>query len=216
MHELATFGWTPLLDAYPTGANVYATIPSTTGSAKQIVVGAHFDTVMGSPGANDNATGCAVVLAAARRFVDLPVRDPNVVVVLFDEEEAGLFGSRAFAESLTGQDVIAVHSIDQVGWDSDGDRRFELELPTPALERDYRAAAAQLGVPVTVTSTSGTDHASFRELAMPAVGLTEEYVEGDTTPYRHTPGDVPSTVDFAYTATAARLVNLVLEGEVAQ
>jgi Zn-dependent M28 family amino/carboxypeptidase len=204
-----------MLDAYPTGANVYATIPSTTGSAKQIIVGAHFDTVPASPGADDNASGCATVLAAARRFVDIYERGPNVVVVLFDQEEAGLFGSRAFAATLTGADVIAVHSVDQVGWDSNGNRRFELELPTPALERDYRAAAAKLGVPLTVTMTSGTDHASFRELAMPAVGLTEEYVEGDTTPYRHTPGDLPSTVNFAYTATAARLLNLVLEGEVA-
>jgi Zn-dependent M28 family amino/carboxypeptidase len=214
MRELASFGWTPMLDAYPSGANVYATIPSTTGSDKQIVVGAHFDTVVGSPGANDNATGCAVVLAVARRFVDISERDPNLIVVLFDEEEVGLFGSRAFAASLTAADVVAVHSIDQVGWDSDGDRKFELELPTPALERDYRAAAAQLAVPLTVTSTSGTDHASFRDLAMPAVGLTEGYVEGDTTPYRHTPGDVPSTVDFDYTATAARLVNRVVEAEI--
>jgi Zn-dependent M28 family amino/carboxypeptidase len=213
--QLARMGWDPQLQSYPTGANVYAAIESTTGSAQRIVVGAHFDTVAGSPGANDNATGVAAALAVARYLRDTPCRGPTVIVAFFDEEELGLFGSRAFVPSLAGLDVTAVHTIDQIGWDGDGDRRFELELPTAALEQEYDAAAADLGVPVTRTTTQGTDHQAFRDAGYPAVGLTEEFVEGDTTPYRHTPQDTPATVDVDYAVLGAELVGDVVLREVA-
>jgi Zn-dependent M28 family amino/carboxypeptidase len=203
-NRLTALGWQPMLDSYPTGANVYATIPSTRDMTSSIIVGAHFDTVSGSPGADDNATGVAVVLAVARYLQDVSCRGPIVTVVLFDQEELGLFGSRAFAATVSN--VIAVHTIDQVGWDSDGDRRFELELPTPDLEQEYRATAALIGVPVTVTTTSGTDHQSFRDRGMPAIGLAEAYVEGDTSPFRHTPNDTADTVNFDYLVDAAQLV----------
>jgi hypothetical protein len=44
---------------------------------------------------------------------------------------------------------------------------------------------------VAITQTAGTDHASFRARGLPAAGLTEECVGGDTSPLRHTPGDTP-------------------------
>jgi Iap family predicted aminopeptidase len=213
--QLAQMGWDPQLQAYPTGTNLYVTIPSTTGSTQQIVVGAHFDTVAGSPGANDNATGVATALAVARYLRDTPCRGPQVVVAFFDQEELGLFGSRAFAAAWAGMDITAVHTIDQIGWDSDHDRRFEIESPTAALAQEYGDAAAIVGVPITVTSTQGTDHQAFREAGFPAVGLTEEYVEGDTSPYRHTPQDTPSTVDVDYLVLGAELVGQVVLTETA-
>jgi len=208
--QLSQMGWDPQLQAYPTGTNVYATIPSTTGSTQQIVVGAHFDTVAGSPGANDNATGVAAALAVARYLRDTPCRGANVVVAFFDQEELGLFGSRAFAAKLAGADVTAVHTIDQIGWDADHDRRFEIESPTAALAQEYADAATIVGVPITTTSTQGTDHQAFRDAGFPAVGLTEEYVEGDTSPYRHTPQDTVSTVDLDYVVFGAELVGQVV------
>src|SRR5690606_34251964 len=81
--QLADMGWTPQLHGYNTGANVYATIPATTGETKQILVGAHYDTVANSPGANDNATGCAAVLAVARYLEDMTCRRYAVTVVFF-------------------------------------------------------------------------------------------------------------------------------------
>jgi hypothetical protein len=208
--QLTQMGWEPELQAYPTGTNVYATIPSTTGSTQQIVVGAHFDTVAGSPGANDNATGVAATLAVARWLRDTPCRGANVIVAFFDQEELGLFGSRAFAAKLAGADVTAVHTIDQIGWDADRDRRFEIESPTAALAQEYAAAAAIVGVPITTTSTQGTDHQAFREAGFPAVGLTEEYASGDTSPYRHTPQDTVLTVDVDYLVFGAMLVGQVV------
>lgn len=208
--QLTSLGLTPSLQTYSTGANVVARIAATTPTTKRIILGGHFDTVTSSPGANDNASGTAVVLAVARYVNAMTCRKYNLDVVLFDEEEQGLFGARAYAQTLNAADVIAVHTVDQVAWDSDNDHRFELELPTPALETQYKAAALTVGVPTTTTSTQGTDHEAFRDLGLPAVGLTEEYVGGDTSPYRHLSTDTYSTVNAAYQALAAKLVASVI------
>jgi Peptidase family M28 len=213
--ELTAIGWSPRRHAYPGGENVYATIPATTGGEPAVVVGAHFDTVIGSPGANDNASGVAVVLAVARYLAATPCRRAPVVVALFDQEELGLFGARAFAATLDPATTRAVHTIDQVAWDGDDDRRFELELPTPALEAEWRAAALAVGAQLAATSTSGTDHEAFRDRGFAAVGLTEEYVAGDTSPFRHQAGDTATTVAAGYLALAAKLTAAVVLDEIA-
>jgi len=211
--QLTQMGWTPQLHSYNSGANVYATIPATTPNTQAIIVGAHFDTVMSSPGANDNGTGVAAVLAIARYLVDMPCRQHPVTIILFDEEETGLVGAVAYASTLTAAIVHAVHTVDQIGWDNDGDHRFELEFPTTALEAEYRAAAMVVGVPVTKTTTQGTDHEAFRDRGLPAIGLTEEYVGGDTSPYRHLTQDTAATVDRGYLALGAKLVAQVVMSE---
>ncbi len=215
--QLTAIGWTPQLGSYPSGANVFATIPATATTAvgKELIVGAHFDTVPSSPGANDNASGVAVVLAVARYLREVPCRTAPVTVVLFDEEEVGLFGSRAFAQQRDPANVRAVHTIDQVAWDGDGDRRFELEVPTPALAQAYRDAAVVVGALVTTTTTQGTDHEAFRDRGFAAIGLTEEYVGGDTSPHRHQPTDTAATVDTAYLVLAAKLTAQVIVTDVA-
>ena len=214
-NQLTQIGWTPQLHSYPTGSNVYATIPATTGATKQIIVGAHFDTVSGSPGANDNATGSAAVLAIARYLKDMNCRKFAVTIVFFDEEESGLFGSRAFANMLQVANVLAVHTVDQIGWDNDNDMRFELELPTQSLEAEYRAAATIVAAQVAVTATQGTDHQSFREQGMAAIGITEEFVGGDTTPNYHMASDTFPTVKQSYLQLGTKLVAQVVMTELA-
>jgi Zn-dependent M28 family amino/carboxypeptidase len=209
-NQLTQIGWTPQTHQYANGANVFTTIPATMGSGKQIVVGAHFDTVANSPGANDNASGVAVVLAVARYLKDTPCRRAPVIIAFFDQEELGLFGSRAFALTLDAAQTRAVHTIDQVAWDNDNDKRFELELPTQTLGNEWRAAALVVGVSVVDTNTSGTDHEAFRDRGFAAIGLTEEYVGGDTSPFRHQPGDTPSTIDTDYMVLAAKLTARVI------
>jgi hypothetical protein len=116
---------------------------------------------------------------------------------------------------LTASQTRAVHTIDQVAWDSDGDNHFEIELPTTTLSTEWHAAANVLGVVATDTNTQGTDHESFRSRGFAAAGLTEEYVGGDTSPYRHTSSDTPATVDADYIARAAKLTARVVLGEMA-
>jgi len=112
MGQLTQIGWTPQLHNYNTGANVYATIPATNGVTKQIVVGAHFDTVSGSPGANDNATGTAGVLEAARILARVP-HERTIVFACFSAEEQGLIGAWHYAKRLkeTGVNVVAMQYL---------------------------------------------------------------------------------------------------------
>lgn len=206
--ELAAQGIAADEDSYGMGANVVARMP---GSVDEwLLIGAHYDTVSGAPGANDDATGVAVVLATARLLRDT-CRRRGILVAFFDQEELGLIGSTYLADDLkiAGTNLIAAHTIDQVGWDDDGDRRFELELPG-ALASPYQTAAAALGLATSTTTTTGSDHSSFRADGFAAIGITEEYVGGDTTPYLHTPQDTFATVDLAYTADAVRLVSRVI------
>ena len=64
-----------------------------------ILIGAHYDAVPGTPGADDNATGVAVLLELAAAFSATPLKCP-VRLVAFDLEEYGLLGSTAYAQQL--------------------------------------------------------------------------------------------------------------------
>jgi acetylornithine deacetylase/succinyl-diaminopimelate desuccinylase-like protein len=212
---LESMGLEELRQAYSdSGENVYALLPATVPSEEYVVLGAHFDSSRRSPGANDNATGCAVVLAVARNLVSLTHRSRNIYIVLFDEEERGLRGSKAFAEMLQaeGTDVVAVHTVDQMGWDADGDGAIELEIPYEGAVDIYREAALASGFSseIHVTQEAGSDHSAFRRLDMPAVGITEEYRNDDTTPHIHRPTDTWDTVDVEYMASTTRLVQAAM------
>ncbi len=214
--ELTGLGLAVSLDSYGQGANVVGELAATgTDPVSWLILGAHFDSVTASPGANDNATGVATVLAVARALTALPCRARGVRFVMFDQEEIGLVGSSMYAtrQFQARTPIVAVHTIDQLGWDADDDLRFEVELPAPGLLAEYQAAAAVVGAQVVATTTAGTDHTAFRERGFASVGLTEEYVSGDTTPHYHRPEDTAATVDRGYHAVATRLVTLVIARE---
>ncbi len=87
-------------------------------SGSEIVLAAHYDSVAGSPGAVDNASGCAVILAAASRLSQTNL-EHGLRVVFFDGEERGLVGSRHWLESLdTAQQdrILAALHLDMVGF----------------------------------------------------------------------------------------------------
>ncbi len=210
--RLGDMGYSAQLDSYGTGANVFAELEASVATSNTIVFGAHFDTVPNSPGANDNATGVAMVLAAARYARELPCRSQNLIFVFFDEEELGLIGSDKFAQLLArpdfGATITAVHTIDQNGWDEDGDRAFELERADPGLFEGYVDAKQVSGatMPIFETATGSTDHVSFRSYGFDAVGVTEEYVNGDTTPHYHLSSDSYATVNRDYLASTSRIL----------
>ncbi|WP_019505004.1 M28 family peptidase [Pleurocapsa sp. PCC 7319] len=70
-----------------------------TSNLPPILIGAHYDAVPGTPGADDNATGVAVLLELAAVFTTSPLKYP-VRLVAFDLEEYGLLGSTAYAQQL--------------------------------------------------------------------------------------------------------------------
>lgn len=128
--ELASTGLSPVLDPFSfqgeTHHNIVATIPGTDPSAPRILVGAHIDTVRGSPGADDNASGVAGVLECARLLAGtgsgedavggdrhgepgsggegVPLRSrATVELVVFDLEEQQLFTYRVGSRRHTAR-----------------------------------------------------------------------------------------------------------------
>ena len=195
------------------GTNVYTTIPATVPSREYVLLGAHFDTEAGSPGANDNATGIALLMEVARQLQAMTQREKHFIIVFFDQEEDGLIGSKAFAERLKDKNIClhSAHTVDMVGWDADGDRAVELEYPTEELKVLYQSVAAGLDIPLYETHVQSTDHTSFRELGFAAIGITEEYVNGDTTPHYHQATDTAETVNYEYLASTTELVGQVMK-----
>ena len=87
-----------------THQNLILNLPGATrGNQKPpILIGAHYDAVPGTPGADDNATGVAALLEMARAFTAEPAKYP-LRLVAFDMEEYGLLGSAQYADSLKQQ-----------------------------------------------------------------------------------------------------------------
>ena len=209
-------GMEPKRQAYGTeGENIFAILPCGRPAAEAIVFGAHYDSARNSPGANDNASGVAAVAAVAQQMIRIKPRNRDLIFAFFDEEERGMRGSRAFAQMLLDEKraVSSVHTIDQMGWDQDGDRAIELELPYDGVVDAYKSAAKalQMNLPILTTTESGSDHSAFRKLGFKAVGITEEYRNKDTTPQIHRPGDTFETVNFDYLAATTRLIVEVLK-----
>jgi len=195
------------------GVNLYTIIPSTVASSEYVIIGAHYDTFKETPGADDNASGCALVYGLGKMLTQLETRSKNILLVFLDEEETGHAGSLAFAKWVKAQkfDVHSVHTADEVGWDQDHDRNIELELPTPYLESLYRKHAEPFDIKLYKTKTTGSDHREFREAGFQAIGITEEYKNGDGNPHHHKPSDTSEKLDYQFLAFTTYLVFKVVE-----
>ncbi|MBW4573680.1 MAG: M20/M25/M40 family metallo-hydrolase [Aphanothece sp. CMT-3BRIN-NPC111] len=87
------------------------------GGLPPILIGAHYDAVPGTPGADDNATGVAVLLELAKAFAAEPTKYP-VRFVAFDMEEYGMLGSQQYAADLRqqGQPLRLMLSLEMLGY----------------------------------------------------------------------------------------------------
>lgn len=200
------------------GANIYTILPATTESDEYVVLGAHFDTEVGCPGAIDNGTGVALIYSVVKKLKSVQNRSKNIILVFFDQEEEELVGSQAFAKYLKSEElnIHSVHTFDMVGWDEDGDGEMELELPTPELEKAYYEVASRLEIPLYVTSINSTDHHSFRQVGFPAIGVNEAYGKRDSSPFKDTPEDTFETVNFNYLAKCTLFVSEVIKEIISQ
>ncbi|MEU4269966.1 M28 family peptidase [Streptomyces sp. NPDC026092] len=97
-----------------TGANLLAELPGA-DDGPAVLVGAHLDTVVGSPGADDNASGVAALLEVARLLGGLP-RPPRVRLACFDMEELGFVGAHVAARAARhGRRVSGMLCLEAVG-----------------------------------------------------------------------------------------------------
>jgi hypothetical protein len=127
--ELTQAGYTVREQKYTidgqTFSNLEVEIPGSTLADEILVVGAHYDSAFTSPGANDNATGAAAVLALAREFAGTkPMR--TLRFVEFTNEEPPFFwtqnmGSLVYAQNAKQRDdkIVGMFSLDTLGYFTD-------------------------------------------------------------------------------------------------
>jgi len=101
--------------------NLEITLPGATSPTEIVLVGAHYDSVLGSPGANDNASGVAALLEIGRALVSQRLRRTVRLVAFVNEEPPffywGAMGSGRYAEAARkrGDDVRLMLSLEMLG-----------------------------------------------------------------------------------------------------
>jgi aminopeptidase N len=184
--------------------NVVARLPGTKPGLPRVVVGAHYDhfaTEKGQrfPGADDNASGVAVLIEVAAQLARAPGARA-VDVVFFDGEEHGLKGSRFYAETLGGDAVMAMVNLDTVG--RKGERPLLILDGDSASEWVHvvRGVTFTTGVQATLAPQGGgaSDQQTFLERGVPAI----QVFSGPTSDY-HKVGDTADKVEPASLVAAA-------------
>ena len=154
-----------------TADNIIAEIPGTEKPEKIVVVGAHYDSVTGSPGANDNASAVAVLLALAEHFGDQP-QPKTIRFVAFANEEPPFFhssnmGSYQYAKKCKerGDDITAMMAMDGLGYFSDEPGSQKYPLPGIGLFYPDKANFIALVTRLRDTGLMKRSLSAFRENA---------------------------------------------------
>ena len=185
--------------------NVVALLPGGEASLREenIVIGAHYDhlglghfgvrdrNAAGTihPGADDNASGTAVLLDLARRISQLPVKPArSIIFVAFSAEELGLHGSRHFVDRRGSiASTKAMINLDMVGRLRSSRVTVFGTRSGQDFSRIVTAAAVQLGLNVSESDDVGrSDHLSFYNKKIPVLhfftGTHEDYHRSSDTP----------------------------------
>lgn len=202
--------------------NVIARLPGAAPAAERrtYIVGAHFDHVGNAsgtsstdfPGGDDNASGVAAMLEAARVLTAQAYRH-DLVFVAFNAEERGLWGSGDFVNNLTAAERSAVAgmvSLDMVlrpgrngdpSWAIDLDPHTKNDPTQLAWAERFRAAAHNpdyatgltvdaIYAPATTNEWGRSDHQPFVLAGMPAfLAIENRSSELSANPYYHTIND---------------------------
>ena len=190
---------------------------------KPILIGAHYDTrpladqdplypQLPVPGANDGASGVAILLELARVLDQDRLQQP-VRLVFFDAEDSGKLvgwdwsvGSAFFAENLS-EDVEAVVIVDMVG---DEDLQLHVEkFSDPDLVQEIWSVAASLGYSGFINTPKYSiidDHLPFLQIGIPAIDIIDfDY------PYYHTVDDTIDKVSAESLEQVGRTIEHWLE-----
>ena len=166
--------------------NLEVEIPGKDKADEIVIIGAHYDSVIGSPGANDNGTGVVAVLALARAFAGTETGRTLRFVQFTNEEQPFAhtenMGSFVYAKRCRerGENVVAMLSLETMGYYSDepGSQKYPLGL----LEKVY---------PITGNFIAFVGNFSSHRLIKQVVGSFRNHVqfpsEGATLP-DSTPG----------------------------
>ena len=204
------------------GRNVVAILRGADSELREsaVVVGAHYDHLglgeFGSTGeageihngADDNASGVAAVLAAARALRAGPRPARSIVFIAFTGEELGLIGSAWYANhpAIPLEETVAMVNLDMVGRLEDGEMIVYGMGTAPEWEEIVPAANADIGIPLAWEEAGfgPSDHTSFYANDIPVLHFFTN-VHSDY--HRHT--DDAEKIDAAGLGRVARLTENV-------
>ncbi len=195
------------------GTNVVATLPGIGPNASRIyLIGAHYDSV-NCPGADDNASGVAAVLEAARILSQYRFR-ATLQFIAFDQEEDGLFGSTAYSTLAVGRgdDIRGMLSLDMIAFNPAGANQNKLRLYSRdnSLRTDVTQAVTTYSgglTPVWSGWMGYSDHAPFDSRGYPAGLLIEHSWNSNPNYHKVTDSvDSPGYLDYQFATRATRSV----------
>lgn len=175
------------------------------------IVGAHHDSVAGSPGANDDASGTGAVLELARVFANVPVT-MEVRFVLFGAEERGLIGARHYAAQMSQDEVdrtVAMFQLDMIGsrdaghltmFTVDGNKNTVTDLAAASGSR-----VSENDIPA-FSMLGRSDHVPFYERGIPAALFIHTPLE----PWYHTPEDTIDKISKDKVEDVTRIIGAAL------
>ncbi len=235
-------GYSPRAQPFRYEGGTYLNIEAVAeGQGPALVVGAHYDTVEGSPGADDNASGVGLLLELARLW-SKDAGGRKVHFVAFSLEEPPVFGSSrmgsyVYAASLGGQELLGMLSLEMVGYYTD--REDSQLYPLPFFRWRYPSRGNFVALVGNTSSRAlvrrlhramkDTGLIPVESLAAPAlvpgVSFSDHWsfwqagyqalMVTDTAfyrnPYYHSPADVPHTLDYPRMALLLRALHEALK-----
>jgi hypothetical protein len=178
-------------------ANVVATLRGTVNPELVYVISSHYDSVEAGPGADDDTSGTAALLEAARVLANKP-QPATIVFASMTGEEGGLLGSREFVRLAVETNVrlLGVLNNDMIGWMNDQRMDNTIRYSNPGI-RDIQHAAAMLFTSLITYDAlywKGTDAMSFYDVYGDVIGGIGSYpVLGN--PNYHQATDLLDTVN---------------------
>jgi hypothetical protein len=194
---------------YYSGENVVAEKLGTLYPDQIFVFGAHYDSV-NCPGANDNASGVAGVLEAARVLSQYP-SDYTIRFIAFDQEEQGLIGSEEYVDAHADDNFLGMISADMIAYDPGTDTcNIYGRTASNPIKASLAAAVGEYGqglTPIIGGDTPYSNHAPFESAGFQACLLIEGEVWSD--PFYHSTADSfeqPGNLNFPYAVRMTRSV----------
>ncbi len=190
-----------------TNINVIARKTGVKYPNQKYLITAHYDNYSTNstdtvPGADDNASGVSAVLEAARLLAGI---NPEYTLefIAFDEEEIGLYGSRAYADSAfaRGDSILGVLNMDMISWDGNNDGKMNVYLNTASnsIAEEFIKTVQIYNINLTTVksyNSGGSDHYYFWQRGYKAITLIE--LGSDFNPYYHTRQDTYDKFNLNY------------------
>lgn len=210
-----------------TSRNVIAEKTGETYPDDIVIICGHYDSTSPAasrltlaPGADDNASGTAAVLEAARIIASYPL-DFTVRFIAFSAEEWGLYGSRAYATAagLAGESIVGVINLDMIAYADAMPEDLQVIVNSASgwLADRFLVAAANYGVLGATKTVDASfvysDHAPFWDNGYPALLAIEDNPLNN--PYYHQTTDTLDKINLDFFTSATR-ASLGLLAELAQ